>query len=492
MPAEAPAPSSFNRLIAQQLLDLARTADRLVIAVIALGALAACAMSVFNGPALSGSSISLALLGAAVLIWRSAPGKLVTRLCLAAIGMLMVGLLIQLGRGLTEMHFSVFVFLAFLLVYRDWRPIVAAAATIAVHHLLTNQLQTWGWPVYCLTTPSLPLVLLHAAFVIVQTTVEVIMAVRLRKDAVEAAELHALCRPSDSGQINLDTHNASVSQASSQAVKTAFHTLSQLVSQAHQTSDMVLTGANTIAHSNHTLHTDTQTTATRLESTVQDLMGIKSTAVDSAQEAQRAHQLAGAATHSAQTCGTLVGQVITAMDSICTSTQKVEDIVGMIDSIAFQTNILALNASVEAARAGEQGKGFAVVASEVRALAQRSASAAKDVRVLIRGAQEHATQGAALVQSAGSSMDEVLQHADGIAQLIDRLHRVATEQAHALQNASDAVVELNAMTQHNAATVQQSSQSATQLLEQATKLRDVVSGVHSSSQAAAQEKTQKT
>ena len=325
--------------------------------------------------------------------------------------------------------------------------------------------------------------LLHATFVVVQTTVEVIMAVRLRRDAVEAAELHALCRPSDNGQLNLDTSDAIVSQASSQAVKAAFHTLSTLVAQAHQTSDTVLSGANTIAHSNHALHTDTQTTATRLDATVQDLLCIKSTAVDSAQQAQRAHQLADAATHSAQTCGTLVRQVITAMDSICTSTQKVEDIVGMIDSIAFQTNILALNASVEAARAGEQGKGFAVVASEVRALAQRSAAAAKDVRTLIQGSQEHATQGASLVQSAGTSMDEVLQHANGIAQMIDNLHRVATEQAQALQNASDDIVELNAMTQHNAATVHQSSQSATQLLEQATRLRNVVSGVHSSSQS---------
>ena len=156
MRAAAPSSSSFNQLIAQQLHSLAQTADRLVIAVIALGAVAACAMSLLNGPTLSGSSIALVLLGAAVLVWRIAPGHLMTRLGLSAIGMLMVGLLIQLGRGLTEMHFSVFVFLAFLLVYRDWRPIVAAAATIAVHHLLTNQLQTWGWPVYCLTPRACP------------------------------------------------------------------------------------------------------------------------------------------------------------------------------------------------------------------------------------------------------------------------------------------------------------------------------------------------
>lgn len=146
-----------------KLKTLALQADRMVVAVLLLGAMAAIALGLLNGPVISGSAMAIALAAAGLMVWRIAPGTLFSRLSLSVIGMLMVALHIQLSMGLTEMHFGVFVFLAFLLVYRDWRPIGAAATTIALHHIAFDRLQAFGWPVFCMTAPNFVLVLVVRA-----------------------------------------------------------------------------------------------------------------------------------------------------------------------------------------------------------------------------------------------------------------------------------------------------------------------------------------
>lgn len=469
-----------------RLHEMALRADRMVVGVLCLAAVAAVALGVINGPAASGSALALTLSIAGLIAWRIAPGSLFSRISLAVIGMLMVCLHIQLAMGLTELHFGVFVFLAFLLVYRDWRPIVAAAATIAAHHILFDRLQAMGWPVFCMAEPNWGRVLIHAAFVIVQTSVEVVMALRMRADALAAHELHRLCQPNTDGQLNLDVSTIAVRSPSAMAVREAFLQLEKVVKQARMTADVVLQSSSHIANSNGHLEQRAQAASRQLLTTTAFVQDVQQNAQTSAAESASAQHMAGQATQDAQHCGQLVTQAVTAMDAINESSRQIGDIVGLIDSIAFQTNILALNAAVEAARAGEHGKGFAVVATEVRQLAQRSASAAKDVRALIADSLRYATDGTSLVKAAGSSMQSLVTQTLSIAQVIDTLSQLSQEQGQTLAQTARSVQELDTMTQENTALVEQSFQAANQLLAQAQALQAVVSGVCASSDSQTQ------
>ena len=459
------------------LKNLALKADRMVVGVLLLGAAAAIALGKVHGPALSGAMFACGLFLAGVLAWRVAPGSLFSRIMLSIIGMLMVCLHIQLAMGLTELHFGVFVFLAFLLVYRDWRPIVAAAITIALHHVLFDRLQAHGWPVFCMSEPNFGRVLIHAAFVVIQTGVEIVMAKRMRADAQEAQELHVLCKPTQEGELNLDVRPIEVHSTSAIAVREAFLKLEQLVTEARMTANVVQQSSAHIAQSNLELHQHAQQTAEQLQATAALVSHIQNDALTSAKSTETARDLGEQTTENAQHCAKLVTQVVSAMHAINESSHKIGDIVGLIDSIAFQTNILALNAAVEAARAGENGRGFAVVATEVRNLAQRSANAAKDVRSLIQSSLQHAAQGAELVHIAGDSMKSVLTHTSNMAQLIEQLSELAHSQAQSLRQAAAALGNIDTMTQENTHLVAKSSHSAAQLLQQATKLHSVVIGV---------------
>ena len=463
-----------------RLHTLALQADRMVVAVLLLGALAAVALGAVNGPITSGGAMAAGITALGVIAWRLAPGSLFSRLALAVLGMAMVALHIQLAMGQTELHFGVFVFLAFLLVYRDWRPIVAAAATIAVHHIAFDRLQSIGWPVYCMTAPNFALVLIHAAFVVVQTAVEIVMALRMRADAIEAQELHDLCAPNAQGQLSLDVAHIPVTSTSAHAVREAFLQLHRVVAEARVTADVVLQNSTHIAQSHQHLKDGTTQSTEQLQATATDMESIRDRAQTSAHETTAARHTADLATDSAQTCGNLVTQVVSAMDAIHSSARKIGDIASLIDSIAFQTNILALNAAVEAARAGEHGKGFAVVASEVRSLAQRSATAAKEVRTLIETSIEHAAQGTILVNQVGTSMQSVVTHTHEIAQSIQMLNDLASLQAESLEKASETLRTLDANTRATATLVAHSALTTHELLQQATSLQTAVAGVNSS------------
>jgi methyl-accepting chemotaxis protein len=188
-----------------------------------------------------------------------------------------------------------------------------------------------------------------------------------------------------------------------------------------------------------------------------------------------AAQLADAASAAAEKGGAVVGQVVETMGDISASSKKIADIIGVIDGIAFQTNILALNAAVEAARAGEQGRGFAVVAGEVRNLAQRSAEAAKEIKTLIGTSVEKVDAGAKLVGDAGSTMDEIVSQVKRVADLINEISASTVEQTTGIGQISDAVVQLDEVTQQNAALVEQSAAAADSLKQQAAQLASMVS-----------------
>ena len=199
------------------------------------------------------------------------------------------------------------------------------------------------------------------------------------------------------------------------------------------------------------------------------------TVKQTADSARTANQLASSAQGAAGKGGEVVSQVVSTMNDIHASSKKIADIIGVIDGIAFQTNILALNAAVEAARAGEQGRGFAVVASEVRSLAQRSAQAAKEIKSLIDASVDKVDSGSRLVADAGQSMTEIVTSVRRVSDIIGEITSAASEQSDGIGQVNTAVTQLDQMTQQNAALVEQSAAAAESLKEQAVKLSGVVS-----------------
>jgi methyl-accepting chemotaxis protein len=239
-------------------------------------------------------------------------------------------------------------------------------------------------------------------------------------------------------------------------------------------ADNIGTASVEIANGNQDLSTRTEQTASNLQRAAASMEQLTATVRQSVDAAHQANQLAVSASEIALRGGQVVGQVVITMDSITHSSKKISDIIGVIDGIAFQTNILALNAAVEAARAGEQGRGFAVVASEVRSLAQRSAEAAKEIKGLIGTSVDKVEAGSRLVADAGQTMSEIVGSVQRVSDIIGEITAAASEQSDGIAQVNAAVNELDQMTQQNAALVEQSAAAAAGLKEQAAHLGDAV------------------
>ena len=250
--------------------------------------------------------------------------------------------------------------------------------------------------------------------------------------------------------------------------------LLQTVSQVRSATDNINTASMEIASGNQDLSARTEQAASNLEETAASMEQLTSTVRQSADAARQANQLAATASEIAVRGGSVVGQVVTTMDEINHSSKKISDIIGVIDGIAFQTNILALNAAVEAARAGEQGRGFAVVAGEVRNLAQRSAEAAKEIKGLIGTSVDKVEAGSRLVADAGRTMSEIVGSVQRVSDIIGEITAAAGEQSDGIGQVNVAVNQLDQMTQQNAALVEQSAAAAESLKDQARQLAQVV------------------
>ncbi|HEY2733084.1 MAG TPA: methyl-accepting chemotaxis protein, partial [Polyangiales bacterium] len=251
-------------------------------------------------------------------------------------------------------------------------------------------------------------------------------------------------------------------------------TLSTMVQQIGGAAETINSAASDISEGNSNLNTRTQEQSSALEETASSLEELTATVKQNANNANQANQLAAGAQDAAQKGGEVVGAAVSAMTAITEASKKVADIIGVIEQIAFQTNMLALNAAVEAARAGDQGRGFAVVAAEVRTLAQRSASAAKEIKGLIQDSQEKVEQGAKLVNRSGETLSEIVASVKKVGDIIGEIDAASEQQASGIDQINSAVAQMDKNTQQNAAMVEQATAAAESMTEQARNMTELV------------------
>jgi len=260
-----------------------------------------------------------------------------------------------------------------------------------------------------------------------------------------------------------------------QALKDMNDSLIGIVGNVRQGTDTIATASGQIAAGNQDLSSRTEEQASSLEETAASMEQLTSTVKQNADNARQANQLAVSASGVALKGGSVVAQVVATMGAINASSRKIVDIIGVIDGIAFQTNILALNAAVEAARAGEQGRGFAVVAAEVRNLAQRSAAAAKEIKTLIGDSVDKVEEGSKQVAEAGRTMDEIVDSVKRVTDIMAEITAASQEQTAGIEQINQAITQMDQVTQQNAALVEQAAAAAASLREQADNLSQVVS-----------------
>jgi len=478
-PARAALPRACGpqaRVPSLALRDMARQADAIMYFTLVCSVVVAWLIGLYyaqTGLALTGGGLSL-LVGSAAFF--QARGTALSRGLLTICNVVLVALHIQLAHGTTEFHFGVFVLLGLLLVYRDVGVLLLAAGLFAVHHLAFDRLQALNFMVFCTESANLPRTLLHAAYVVMQTAVEMFLARRLRVAALEAAELSAIVSQVDrGGRICLDVGHIPVTAPIATVLKSTIAKMEIAMRDVGASASGVERAAMEIASGNADLSRRTEVQAGSLQETAASMETLARIVKQNAEHAQDASRLADAASTVAREGGAVVAQVVDTMQGIAQSAKEVVDIIGVIEGIAFQTNILALNAAVEAARAGEHGRGFAVVASEVRGLAQRSATAARDIKHLIESSTSRVDSGTVLVDQAGTTMRDVVESVGRVTRIVGDITGASREQATGIAQVHETIVQMDEMTQHNAALVEQAASAAASLHESAEVLRQVVS-----------------
>jgi len=345
-----------------------------------------------------------------------------------------------------------------------------------VHHLSFNYFQEWGWGPICFTEPGLGLVIEHAAYVVVESGILLFLAARARAEFQVGKELadigEAITR--QEGVIDLAAARISVTSKAGQRLSVAVQRIEQAIEQVRATAESVKQACAAISQDNQQLNDRTTDASSSIAETAASVEQIAATIRTSAANAQEANGLASTASGVAAQGGDAVGRVIQTMSGIQRSSRKITDIIGVIDGIAFQTNILALNAAVEAARAGEQGRGFAVVASEVRSLAQRSAEAAKEIKQLITSSVEQVDSGSGLVDNTGQIIGEVVAQVRQVSQLVEQISVSSAEQNQGIDQINQAIARLDQVTQQNASLVDHTAAATQRLLHEADELVDSV------------------
>ena len=295
-----------------------------------------------------------------------------------------------------------------------------------------------------------------------------------RQLGAEPAQLNAITHSIANGDLTVEIPPTRDNNSVTHGIRAMRDSIAHIVHDVRQGAESVATASSEIAQGNHDLSGRTESQASALEQTAASMEQLGSTVRQNADSAQQANQLALSATQVAEQAGGVVGQVVHTMRDIDASSHKIADIIGVIDGIAFQTNILALNAAVEAARAGEQGRGFAVVAGEVRQLAGRSAEAAKEIKTLISDSVARVEQGSALADKAGTTMTEVVSAIRRVTDIMGEISAASSEQSQGVAQVGEAITQMDQATQQNAALVEQSAAAADSLKTQAGQLVDAV------------------
>lgn len=296
----------------------------------------------------------------------------------------------------------------------------------------------------------------------------------LKNMVTQLKELARSAEQIAAGDLTVTVKPASERDVMGTAFATMVANLREIVGNVSSGSDAIATASQQIATGNANMAQRTEEQASSLEETASSMEEMTSTVKQNAENAQQANQLAIDASQVAVKGGAVINKVVTTMDSITDSSKKIADIIGVIDGIAFQTNILALNAAVEAARAGEQGRGFAVVAGEVRNLAQRSAAAAKEIKALISDSVDKVNDGSKLVGEAGQTMQEIVTSIKRVTDIMAEISAASVEQSSGIEQVNTAISQMDEITQQNSSVVQQAASAAAALQEQAQMLVEAV------------------
>ena len=422
-------------------------------------------------------AFGLPLMGVALgLAWLS-QGEALSRVALPALGMAMCAVLIQSAQGRTEAHFAIFAFLAVTIVYRRALPVLVGAGAIAVHHLLFNAMQQALYGPICFTEPSFNRVIEHALYVVAEAVVLVLLALQSQKDFQAADEVVQITQAlaAEGDRIRFSGLPSQVGHVASRQLLGTVKSIESAVVQVREGAESTRTAADEIANGSQDLSSRTEQTAASLQRTASSMEEMAGSIAHSSDSAQQASQLAQSATSLVQLGGDAVGQVVSTMGDIEAASNRIAEINGVIDTIAFQTNILALNAAVEAARAGEQGRGFAVVAGEVRALAQRAAQSAKEIKDLIGETTAKVAAGGQIARQANDTMSQAVGSVQRVADMLGEISAATLEQARGVREINQAVGQLDGMTQQNAALVEQSAAAAGSLRQQAQALTQAIS-----------------
>ena len=306
-----------------------------------------------------------------------------------------------------------------------------------------------------------------------------------RQLGAEPAQLNAITHSIANGDLTVEIPPTRDNNSVTHGIRAMRDSIAHIVHDVRQGAESVATASSEIAQGNHDLSGRTESQASALEQTAASMEQLGSTVRQNADSAQQANQLALSATQVAEQAGGVVGQVVHTMRDIDASSHKIADIIGVIDGIAFQTNILALNAAVEAARAGEQGRGFAVVAGEVRLLAGRSAEAAKEIKTLISDSVARVEQGSALADKAGTTMTEVVSAIRRVTDIMGEISAASREQSAGVAQVGEAITQMDQATQQNAALVEEMAAAASGLNTQALQLVNTVATFRTGAQGAA-------